>query len=99
MAWRIIAQEAFLNKIVNRNIYRIAMIVSSVVLFGFAISESIILATNEVEFSYDVAAKVGNLTCYQNRIIYVCEIIICFVTAIKEGVEMIWGKEGTEESI
>lgn len=57
---------------------------SGVLLLALCIYQSYTIATNSSNFYYDATAKIGNEVCFQNRIIFVGEIIIGFLTLFKD---------------
>ena len=92
MITRLILQESFLNKIIKFKTYKSTTLISSgVVLTGFAIYQAIILGTNPSDYDYNPENK-ATLTCFQNRIIFVSEIVLCFLTVIKDILFVICGK-------
>jgi uncharacterized membrane protein len=97
---RIIAQEAVINKALSSKAYRAIMLVTSgCFLTGIGVYEAIKLAWNSADFDYDPSTKIGNLVCYQNRIVYVAEIVACFLTVAKDIGTIVLGKdELVEES-
>lgn len=91
---RVIAQEAAINKVLSSKAYRNIMLVTSgCFLTGIGVYEAIKLAWNSGNFDYDPNTKVGNLVCYQNRIVFVAEIVACFLTVAKDIVTIVMGKE------
>lgn len=95
---RIIAQEAAINRALSRKTYRTIMLVSSgCFLTGIGVYEAIKLAWNSSDFDYDPNTKIGNLVCYQNRIVFVAEIVACFLIVAKDIITIVMGKEDIVE--
>lgn len=87
---RLLLQEWYLNKIISHKIYTGLMLISSgAFLTGLCVYESFIISQNWQQFSYDVKSNSGSLTCYQNRIVFVAEIIIGFLAVAKDVVLII----------
>jgi hypothetical protein len=85
MLFRIGAQEAHINKGIANRTYKAFMLVSSgCLLNALAIYYAYTIALKSYEFDYDPQTKIGSIVCYQNRIVYVTEIILCFLTIIKD---------------
>lgn len=100
MVLRIIFQEMFLNKYIGKKLYRgLTLFSSGFLLTGAAVFECLMLSLHKDNFSYNAETKEGNLVCFQNRIVYVTEIVLCFLTVIKDIFFIILGKDKEEESI
>lgn len=100
MAARIVLQEAYLNRGISAKTHRWTMLVSSgFFLTGLAAYQSYIMWKHWGEFNYDASTKEGSVTCYQNRIIYASEIVLCVLTVCKDIVVVILGKERKKELI
>jgi hypothetical protein len=82
---RLLLQEGYLNKIISHKTYTALMLIfSGLFLTGLCVYESIIISQNWQKFNYDAKSGIGNLTCYQNRIVFVAEIIIGFLAVAKD---------------
>jgi uncharacterized protein with PQ loop repeat len=98
MIVRIFTQEAHNNKIIEKRTFKAVMLFTSgCLLTALGIYEAYTIAKNSFYFEYDAKTKTGNIVCFQNRIVYVTEIIICFLTIVKDIVFVIIG-EGDSES-
>lgn len=83
-------QEAHNNKGIPPRVYKaITLFTSGCLLTALGVYESYAIAANSSSFEYDPKTKTGNLVCYQNRIVFVGEIIICFLTLIKDIVVVV----------
>lgn len=69
---------------------------SGCLLTALGIYEAYTIAKNSFYFEYDAKTKTGNIVCFQNRIVYVAEIILCFLTIIKDIVFIIM-REGDSD--
>jgi hypothetical protein len=97
---RLFIQEAYNNRIIAKRTYTILMLLSSgAILTGLTAYQSYVLASNWSAFSYDPQTKVGDLGCYQNRIVFVAELVVGLLTVGKDIGCVIWGKEEAEEAI
>lgn len=78
---RLFIQEFYYNKIYGTKIYKVLMMVSSlVILLGMGIFWAYTISTNAASFdNYST-----NLACFQNRIMFVIEIIFGFLTLLKD---------------
>lgn len=91
---RMATQEAHNNKAIPPGVYKaITLFTSGCLLTALGVYESYVIAANSNSFEYDPKTKIGNLVCYQNRIVFVGEIIICFLTVIKDIVVVVMGNE------
>lgn len=85
MAGRLVLQEFYNNKIMPKKIFASLMFLSSgVLLLGLGIYQSYTISTHSSDFFYDANTKTGSEVCFQNRIIFVGEIIIGFLTLFKD---------------
>lgn len=97
---RLFIQEAYNNRILAKRTHTILMLLSSgAVLTGLTAYQTYVLASNWSAFSYDPQTKVGNLACYQNRIVFVTELVVGLLTVCKDIGCVIWTKEDAEEAI
>lgn len=85
MICRLAIQEAAFNHILSKKNYKIlSFFTSSILLFALGIYQIFNIATHSDAFFYDPKAKVGDEICYQNRIVFVGEIVIIFLTIVKD---------------
>lgn len=76
------------------------MLVSSgFFLTGLAAYQAYMMWRHWSDFYYNAENKEGSVTCYQNRIIYITEIVVCVLTVCKDIVVVILGKERKKELI
>jgi len=97
---RIFTQEAHNNKIIERRTFKAVMLFTSgCLLTALGIYEAYTIAKNSFYFEYDAKTKTGNIVCFQNRIVYVAEIILCFLTVIKDIVFIIIGEGDSDRQV
>ena len=85
MNCRLVVQEAAFNHFMSKKLYKIlSFVTSSVLLLALGIYQIFNISTHSDAFFYDPKAKVGNEICYQNRIVFVGEIVIIFLTITKD---------------
>lgn len=95
MICRLAIQEASFNHFLTKNLYKIlSFFTSCVLLLALGVYQIYNIASNSNEFFYDPKAKVGNEICYQNRIVFVGEIVIIFVTILKDLYFHVFDKKG-----
>jgi hypothetical protein len=97
---RLFIQEAHNNRLIAKKTYTILILLSSgAILTGLTAYQTIILSQNWNAFSYDPQTKIGDLACYQNRIVFVTELVVGVLTVCKDIGYVTWGKEEAEEPI
>lgn len=97
---RIFTQEAHNNKIIERRTFKaVTLFTSGCLLTALGIYEAYTIAKNSFYFEYDAKTKTGNIVCFQNRIVYVAEIILCFLTIIKDIVFIIIGEGDSDRQV
>jgi len=74
-------------------IFRILLISSGAFLTGLCVYQTYTLSQNWQEFNYDAKTTSGSLICYQNRIVFVTEIIIGFLSVAKDVALIILNNE------
>lgn len=85
MICRLAIQEAAFNHIFSKRFYIIlSFFTSSILLLALGIYQIYNIASHSDAFFYDPKAKIGNEVCYQNRIVFVGEIVIIFLTIAKD---------------
>lgn len=57
---------------------------SGVLLLALGIYQSYTIATHSSDFFFDANTKTGSEVCFQNRIMFVGEIIVGFLTLLKD---------------
>lgn len=60
------------------------MIATLLLLLALAIYQAVTVIDNPNDFYYDPDTKAGNEVCFQNRIIFVAEIVIIGLTLFKD---------------
>jgi hypothetical protein len=94
LIFRILLQEGYLNKIISHRVYTGLMLISSgAFLTGLCVYQTYTLSQNWQEFNYDAKTTSGSLICYQNRIVFVTEIIIGFLSVAKDVALIILNNE------
>lgn len=85
MTLRLLFQELFNNAVMAKKLFVGSMFLTSgVLLLALGAYQSYVIATNSSNFYYDADTKSGNEACFQNRIVFVGEIIIGFLTLFKD---------------
>lgn len=84
MAARLVFHELSHNKVTSLNINRVLMFTLTGLLLALGIYQAITIANNPNQFYYDPATQTGNSVCFQNRIVFVGEIVIIGLTLVKD---------------
>ena len=88
---RILIDQLYNNAHISRKLFTILMFITSgVILLTLGIWESYVISTNQEEFT---------TFCFQNRIVFVSEIILCFLALIKDIIFVGFGMKENEESL
>ena len=84
MIARLFFHELSHNKITGSGLNRVFMFALSGLLLALGIYQAVTVFGNPSDFYYDPATKTGNEVCFQNRIVFVGEIVIIGLTLIKD---------------
>lgn len=84
MVVRLIFHELNHNKFTGSGMNRLFSFLLSGTLLALGIYQAIKVFGNPNDFYYDPATKTGNEVCFQNRIVFVAEIIIVGLTLVKD---------------
>lgn len=96
---RIATQEAHSNRLIAARTFKaITLATSGCLLTALGIYQSYTIASHSSEFYYDPSTKEGSIVCYQNRIVYIAEVTLCFLTVIKDIVVVVMGNDGASEA-
>lgn len=95
MICRLAIQEASFNHFLTKKHYKmLSFFTSFILLLALGVYQIYNIASNSDEFFYDPKAKVGNEICYQNRIVFVGEIVIIFLTIFKDLYFHVFNRKG-----
>jgi hypothetical protein len=84
MAVRLLFHELNHNKVTSNTLNKVFMFTMSGFLLALGIYQAITVANNASSFYYDPTTKTGNEVCFQNRIVFVGEIVIIGLTLAKD---------------
>jgi hypothetical protein len=84
MLARLIGHELYNNRKAGRVCHAFVMFLFSGLLLALGIVQAITVFSNPNDFNYDRATKQGSEVCFQNRIVFVSEIVIIGLTVLKD---------------
>ena len=95
---RLFIDEFYNNMAIARRCWNILMIITSLIILGGLSAYEIYAITDKPDsFFWDSNNDNGNLVCYQNRIVFVTEVIVAGLIIVKDILVCICGKDNKND--